>query len=160
MCQRLSTRSSGPDDERLVHQCGETANTDAFEHADLGTDHEEAFGQPGPVILATFVADIDPGSVGFDAAVEFAPDWRRVRASGPSQLRRLAARIGLQARGYRDNRFSDYNALVAAMLAKSEPRYRRFRCVTPGFDNSPRRRTDALIIGDSTPAARAAMPGR
>lgn len=105
------------------------------------------------VRVESFLADVDPGGMGFDAALEFAPDWRRVRASYLSRLRRLAACLGVQARGYLEHRFTDYGDLVDRMLAKAEPGYRRIRCVTPGFDNSPRRRKDALIIGNSTPAA-------
>jgi lipopolysaccharide biosynthesis protein len=105
------------------------------------------------VRVESFQGDIDPGSMGFDAALEFAPDWRRVRTNVLSRMRRLAAYIGLQAHGYLEHRFAEYDDLVAGMLAKAEPGYRRIRCVTPGFDNSPRRRKDALIIGNSTPAA-------
>ena len=57
--QRPGSRPSGPDDQRLVHHCGDATNADAFEHADLCADHKEAFGQPGTVIAATFVADLD-----------------------------------------------------------------------------------------------------
>lgn len=103
--------------------------------------------------VESFVADLDPAAIGFDAAVEFAPDWRRVRASLPSRMRKLAAGAGLQPRGYREHRFADYGDLVAAMLAKRDPGYRRIRCVTPGFDNSPRRRRDALILVNGTPQA-------
>lgn len=105
------------------------------------------------VRVESFLPDVDPGSMGFDAALEFAPDWRRVRASYLSRMRGMAAYLGLQARGYREHRFTEYGDLVDGMLAKAEPSYRRIRCVTPGFDNSPRRRKDALIIGNSTPAA-------
>lgn len=110
-------------------------------------------GDPYLVRVESFVADVDPENVGFDASVEFAPDWRRVRTGRLARIRGLAARLGLQPDGYRRHRFADYDELVAAMLAKTEPAYRRLRCVTPGFDNSPRRREDALIIERSTPQA-------
>ena len=105
------------------------------------------------VRVESFVTDLDPACIGFDAAVEFAPDWRRVRPSLGARLRKLAAYAGLQARGYRRHRFADYDDLVDHMLAKPDPGYRRVPCVTPGFDNSPRRRRDALIFRNSTPAA-------
>jgi lipopolysaccharide biosynthesis protein len=105
------------------------------------------------VRVESFVADLDPASIGFDAALEFAPDWRRVRVGPWSRLRRLAASAGLQPAGYRHHRFADYEEVAAAMLAKTEPAYRRIRCAAPGFDNSPRRRKDALILTGSTPAA-------
>jgi lipopolysaccharide biosynthesis protein len=105
------------------------------------------------VRVESFLADIDPGSVGFDAALEFAPDWRRVRPKALSRMRRLAIQLGLQSRGYREHQFVEYGEMVADMLAKSGPAYRRIRCVTPGFDNSPRRRRNAMIFVNSTPAA-------
>lgn len=105
------------------------------------------------VRVESFVWDLDPASIGFDAAVEFAPDWRRVRVEPMARLRRMAAWAGLQPGGYRHHRFASYEALAARMLAKPEPAYRRIRCATPGFDNSPRRRRDALILTGSTPAA-------
>lgn len=104
------------------------------------------------VRVESFVADFDPGSIGFDAAVEFAPDWRQLRPSRLARLRGLASYLGLQSRGYRDHRFTDYENLIAAMQAKPKPAYRRISCVSPGFDNSPRRRKDAVIVTDSTPA--------
>jgi lipopolysaccharide biosynthesis protein len=105
------------------------------------------------VRVESFVSNLDPASIGFDAALEFAPDWRRVHVDPLSRLRRLAAWAGLQPAGYRHHRFADYVALAERMLAKPEPGYRRIRCATPGFDNSPRRRKDALILTGSTPAA-------
>jgi len=105
------------------------------------------------VRMESFVADIDPASIGFDASVEFAPEWRQLRPDFLSRLRRLGATIGLQPRGYRQHRFADYGGLVARMLAKPDPAWRRIPCVTPGFDNSPRRRKDAVIITNSTPQA-------
>ena len=105
------------------------------------------------VRVESFQGDVDPARIGFDAAVEFAPDWRRVRNSPMAHLRRLASYAGLQGRGYREHRFVDYGDLASGMLAKADPSFRRIRCVTPGFDNSPRRRKDAVIVYDSTPAA-------
>ena len=38
------------------------------------------------------------------------------------------------------------------MLEKFRPPYKRFRCVTPSFDNSARRARNATIFHGSTPA--------
>jgi lipopolysaccharide biosynthesis protein len=37
------------------------------------------------------------------------------------------------------------------MLGKPRPPFRRFRCLTPGWDNSPRRARNAFIFRDGTP---------
>lgn len=87
---------------------------------------------------------------GYDAAVEFAPDWRRL---GPRLFRplRWASRLGLAGRGYSANRISDYRVLAQNMLAKPDPGYLRYRCVTPQWDNAARRRQDAVILQNSSP---------
>lgn len=37
------------------------------------------------------------------------------------------------------------------MLAKPKPRYKRYSCVTPSFDNASRRQSDAVILQNATP---------
>jgi lipopolysaccharide biosynthesis protein len=87
-----------------------------------------------------FDQSTDPAAIGFDAAVEFAPDWRRLG------LRRLLTR-----KWGRENTVCRYDAMVRRMLAKAKPRFKRYRCVTPSFDNSPRRLVDATALIGSTP---------
>jgi lipopolysaccharide biosynthesis protein len=109
----------------------------------------------GEIFLArveSFNSDIDPQSIGFDAAVEFAPDWRStglMKGRGP--VRRLMMRAGLVDKFFFDNHVSDYQAMVEKMLRKPEASFCRFRCVAPSFDNSPRRSENAAIFTDSTP---------
>ena len=79
----------------------------------------------------------NPLSIGFDAAVEFQPDGFHF----PKPLRRLDEYGGI----------FDYPAVVEAMLRKPAAPYPRFPCVTPGWDNSPRRRKNPTIITGSTP---------
>jgi len=103
--------------------------------------------------VESFVSDVDPKTIGFDAAVEFAPDWRKLQSIPMTRLWRYASRLGLLSKGWVEHNWTDYETLVKNMLAKQEPGYRRFRCVTPGFDNSPRRAKGATIILNSTPQA-------
>lgn len=51
------------------------------------------------------------------------------------------------------NVFSDSGFLARNMLAKKTPGYRYYRCVTPGWDNSARRKTGATVFLGSTPQA-------
>lgn len=97
----------------------------------------------------------DPASLGFDGAVEFAPDWKRrgrTMFGKRSALDSILARGGQAYRAQRDNYISTYDDLVAAMLAKPIPAYRWFRGVTPSWDNTSRRRTGANIFVGSEPA--------
>jgi lipopolysaccharide biosynthesis protein len=95
----------------------------------------------------------DPAAIGFDAAVEFQPDWSNL----PRPLRRgrlwdVLGRFGLWSSAYRQHTVADYAELVEKALAKPRPEYLRFPCVTPSWDNSPRRRSGgAFIATGSTP---------
>lgn len=95
----------------------------------------------------------DPAKIGFDAAIEFAPDWRQAQARAFGRRHRLLSRLGLFPKGYLQHRFVEYDDLVRRMLAKPDPGYLRYRCVAPGFDNSARRSVDATIFMNSTPEA-------
>jgi hypothetical protein len=46
-----------------------------------------------------------------------------------------------------------YDDIKTAMLDKPAPDYLRFPCVTPGWDNSPRRRHGAYALIGSTPSS-------
>ncbi len=84
----------------------------------------------------------DPSAIGFDAAIEFQPDTRHIG-------RRIET--GISGKAWQRNAIFDYGDLVQRMLRKPRVDYRRFPCVTPGWDNSPRRKTGAVIIKGSTP---------
>ena len=114
----------------------------------------------------------DPGSLGFDAAVEFQPDsvellrhlemghdlsqtqgWRRMSRRVKKGLwrraQRLAARMGWENANHL---VYDLRRLPELKLAKPEPDYLRFPGVAPAWDNSPRRRAGgAFILNHSTP---------
>ncbi|MEN6473621.1 MAG: glycoside hydrolase family 99-like domain-containing protein [Syntrophaceae bacterium] len=78
-----------------------------------------------------------PGIRGFDACIEFQPDWGNL---GPVRKQLSNGHIVF-----------DYAEIVDRMLNKPVPPYKRFPCVTPMWDNSPRRKQGALIIDNSTP---------
>ena len=79
----------------------------------------------------------NPHLSGFDACVEFQPDWGNL---GPVKRQLQNGHV-----------LYDYPAVVERMLNKPIPPYKRFPCVTPMWDNSPRRKQAALIIDNSTP---------
>jgi lipopolysaccharide biosynthesis protein len=89
-----------------------------------------------------------PASLGFDAAVEFAPDWTVLR---PQWRREVAHRVGLVDTPLVRHQVYDYATVARRMLAKPEPPYVRFPCVTPGWDNTARRDRGAVILRGSTP---------
>jgi hypothetical protein len=77
----------------------------------------------------------DPARIGFDASVEFQPDWCHF---GPAR-RRGASDV------------YDYASVVEKMMEREAPGYTRFPCVTPSWDNAARRRSGATILHGSTP---------
>lgn len=103
--------------------------------------------------VESFSSDISPKSHGFDAAVEFAPDWRNKGA--PLFRGRhfdVLTKLGLFPDVYANHHVFNYDSMVQAMLQKPEVDHIRLRCVTPGWDNSPRRsQGGAAIFTDSTP---------
>ncbi|MEY2592016.1 MAG: hypothetical protein QOJ67_4000 [Acidimicrobiaceae bacterium] len=93
----------------------------------------------------------DPGGLGFDAAVEFQPEWRRLRSSNVrAGTRKLANAVGITRFNPEYTTF-DYSRLVSAALQRPTPSYTRFPCVTPSWDNSARRSQGAVVLTDSTP---------
>lgn len=78
-----------------------------------------------------------PASLGFDAAMEFAPYW----GSAGDVLTDLS---GIGASGVQmppEMLVYDYETCMRNMLARPTPPYKLFRGVFPGWDNSARRRT-------------------
>jgi lipopolysaccharide biosynthesis protein len=88
----------------------------------------------------------DPRLIGFDAAVEFQP------AAYEFPRRPLIARAWKRlARGVSGHVKLKYADLVDQALRTKQPPYLWFRCVLPSWDNTPRRKTNALIIEGSSP---------
>ena len=91
----------------------------------------------------------DPLRLGFDAAVEFQPDWANVGA--PTRPRRHPAEVLQRQPGRAALRIYDYRTVVERMLARPEPAYRRFPCVTPRWDNTPRQGQKGVVLHGSRP---------
>lgn len=93
----------------------------------------------------------DPTALGFDASVEFQPavaDLKLLRER--FALRRLMAR--LKAMPPTSSYLAvDYAQLVRQMLDRQQPDFLRFPCVTPQWDNTPRRPYSAFALTGSTP---------
>lgn len=81
----------------------------------------------------------DPRQIGFDASIEFQPDWSMLGSALTDPM-------------YGSNRVYRYSDLVKIMLHKEQPDYTRFPCVTPSWDNSARRKEQATIFIEPNPA--------
>lgn len=95
--------------------------------------------------------NIDPETQGFDASVEFQPDWSMLGKSlRSSKLWRVAQILGV-SKAFLQHRIFDYGSIVDKMIQKSPADYLRFPCVTPSWDNTPRRNRSGVIFKDSSP---------
>jgi len=129
--------------------------------ADLWRERARAAGFPDLYLarVESFGDYVDPRTIGFDAGVEFAPDFpllpcpigRRERWDMIARVQNRLRRIGLMSKVYAENQVYLYSSLVERMLAKPAVDHKRFRCVTPGWDNTPRRANGSLILHASTP---------
>ena len=94
----------------------------------------------------------DPREIGFDASVEFQPDWTQLGL--PLQQGRkwqMLRKLGLAEQAYSENKIYEYSVVVTKMLQKPPVLYQRFPCVTPSWDNTARRKKNAVIFHNSTP---------
>ena len=100
------------------------------------------------------IGRINPYFIGFDAALEFAPDWGRMGpkvSSYAPDAPELPETIELPKIVYENNYTHSYHELMEQMLEKTQPPYPWFRCVTPSWDNSARRSENAVILLGSSP---------
>lgn len=102
--------------------------------------------------VESWIADVNPAEIGFDAAVEFAPAGRHSgECLGRGWVNWFLSAVGIRAKGYLENFVRRYDTLAVNMSSSLVPKYKRFRCVMPGWDNSARRAKDATIFVGSTP---------
>ncbi|MFN3750046.1 MAG: glycoside hydrolase family 99-like domain-containing protein [Thiobacillus sp.] len=104
------------------------------------------------VRVESFTRGINPASIGFDAAVEFAPDGHDMgKLKYHDGFPGFLSRKGIIPRAFAENRIVSYPVLARGMMSRPPAPFKRFRCVTPMWDNSARRKVDARIVIDSTP---------
>lgn len=94
----------------------------------------------------------DPQGLGFDCALQFQPhssmNWDH-RIFRRKWWHRQA--LGTGEAAFSRNVILPYESMVNEALAEPTPAYNRIPCVTPGWDNSARKQSDAAILLDSTP---------
>jgi lipopolysaccharide biosynthesis protein len=112
-------------------------------------------GEPWLLRVESFAKEAgDPRPLGFDAAVEFQPEWRRLgRSLHRSRPWRALRRASPRSDAFGRHRIYDYEAVVDRMIAKPLTPYPCFPGVTPSWDNSARRAVNAVILRDPSPAA-------
>ncbi|AEE44863.1 glycosyltransferase WbsX family protein [Cellulomonas fimi] len=96
------------------------------------------------LVAAETKPGLDPRPMGFDAVVEFPP-------VGSNTIRNVhTAALDGVARDFR-GRLMSYEKLARTFATRSGAPFVRYRGVTPGWDNTPRRQERATIYVGSTP---------
>ena len=107
--------------------------------------------------MENFVRDVNPTDHGFDAGMEFAPDsmLRGKKCNKNNILLYLTGkfmhRLGIKKSVHYDNGIFSFPETVQNMIEKKSPSYKYFRCISPSWDNSARRKKSASIYINSTP---------
>ena len=101
---------------------------------------------------------LPPNEAGLDAAIEFQPEFASLgmllslRRLKLGQWRWNDLRFLLRRKFLDDNiNVQNYRHLVRSMSRRIQPNYLRFPCVTPSWDNSPRRRRNPIVFVESSP---------
>lgn len=109
-------------------------------YSEIWRDYCLQHGFPGLYLASVeaFLLGVTPDDYGFDAAVEFAPDWSRTHR--------------ISEKGTKPRIF-DYAETVKKMLLKPEPSYVRYNCIFPGWDNTPRYKKSAIAFINNSQGA-------
>ncbi|MBV8882431.1 MAG: glycoside hydrolase family 99-like domain-containing protein, partial [Chroococcidiopsidaceae cyanobacterium CP_BM_RX_35] len=99
----------------------------------------------------------DPTEIGFDAAVEFQPDWNNTefkiyRIQRQGIIQRLANKLSRTK--VDDSEYYqvwDYSSTIEKMLRRSNPHYKLFPGVVVSWDNTARRKNGATLSTGATP---------
>jgi lipopolysaccharide biosynthesis protein len=100
----------------------------------------------GEIHLATTHSfeNVDPGTYGFDCAIEFAPN-----NMAPPCITESVEGLPPDFNG----QIYDWRGLVSRSESYPQVDYRLYRCVNPGWDNSPRKKLSSSILLNSSPRA-------
>jgi hypothetical protein len=110
----------------------------------------------------------NPDEAGLDASIEFQPHGAVSEYKSKSRLEKtLRDEISVStvtksiryrlSKDYREKFASNeivefYEVMMNLALNSPAPDYKRYPCVTPGWDNSSRRKKEYMILKNSTPA--------
>lgn len=98
-------------------------------------------------------ADItDPTDIGFNASVEFAPfNGETMPPMAKTAFGKFLLRLGLLEPAFQKHAIFDYRDMAISMMRRPDPSFTRFHCVSPGWDNTARRKDGGMILTGQTP---------
>ena len=109
------------------------------------------FGYKGLYLCITesFNDTTNPANLNFDAAIEFSPHQVIRNKLKPKKGTRLLIKLGLKKKKQVD--FRDYKLGVKQSIDRKLPDYKLFRCVTPSWDNTARKKEKGIVAIGSSP---------
>lgn len=107
----------------------------------------------GEIYLAAVEkGDVNPEGIGFDASIEFSPNSRDVGQrvfSGP--ITKKLSTWGILPKAFSKHSVFRYSVIAEGKKRKQLSPHKQFRCVSPMWDNTPRRKENGRILIGSTP---------
>jgi lipopolysaccharide biosynthesis protein len=101
--------------------------------------------------MQSFNQRFDPKEYGFDAAIEFQPDFSKSPKKNKFWFKKLFGLLNSNKDAFFHDRIFLYKDVIENMMAKTKPNYKCFPSAYPMWDNSARRKSDAYIVHESTP---------
>ncbi len=93
-----------------------------------------------------FGSNFNPTKFGFDAAIDFSPNWSVLKKEDWWSLLKYKYNINKGA-----PTIFEYDELVNKSLSVQAPDYKLYPCICPSWDNSSRKKKFAIVIKNSTP---------
>ncbi|MEM7186350.1 MAG: glycoside hydrolase family 99-like domain-containing protein [Bacteroidota bacterium] len=100
--------------------------------------------------VESFNTQVDPKSLNFDAAVEFSPHLVIQHKIEKSKTRKFLEKYGLAKSS--ELSFRDFEKGVRHCMERKVPDYKLYRCVTPSWDNTPRKGAQGAVGLGSNPS--------
>jgi lipopolysaccharide biosynthesis protein len=101
-----------------------------------------------------FTAGRPPEEGGFDASMEFHPDfalYRMCKRKSKNVLVKALNKLNIVKDPVLRNRVFDYNDYVANAMQRQSVEYKQYPTIMPSWDNSPRKQEKATILLNATP---------
>lgn len=115
---------------------------------------EEGFDDIYLVFVNAHLEDRKPNELGFDAALDFQPQFKSIKRILPNKLKIQLHSKDILKTPFWEHTIANYDTLIndsVKSFINKQSFGKIFPSITPMWDNSARRRTGALILKDSTP---------
>lgn len=103
--------------------------------------------------VESFKSGVIPADIGFDASMEFQPNWASLpKRYLPGKGKRAVDKLLGRKRFYLKDKIYSYSDLIENSLSSPRASYLKYPTVTPMWDNSARRAENATIFTGSSPS--------